>query len=429
MVILQTLPRSIRLSPPALSAGAILLIILLLVAARALFAQVDGDRGIAPVMASTDIEVGGIEVDVRGDNAQDARKKGWIEAQRQAWAKLGGPALPDSRIDSIVSSIVIEREQIGPRRYIARLGVIFDRGRAGALLGSLGSRKRSAPMLLLPVTITGGSALMYENRNPWQHAWAEYQSGASQIDYIRPTGAGGDSLLLTYGQTGRRSRTWWRNVLDQYGATDVIVPIANLTYRWPGGPVDGTFTARYGPDNRYLDSFTLTAKSPDDLPRMMAEAVLRFDGIFSDALNSGLLRPDPSLNLGAGQTDPAIQRLLEVGRLIEAQERAKAAQAAAPRTPGEANVTAPPTPAPTATAVVSSFAVYFASPDGGTVDATLSAVRATPGVRGAATTSIAIGGTSVMSVSYGGSLEELAADLRARGFRVTQGNNALSIAR
>ena len=62
-------------------------------------------------------------------------------------------------------------------------------------------------------------------------------------------------------------------------------------------------------------------------------------------------------------------------------------------------------------------------------DATLAAVRATPGVRGAATTSLAIGGTSVMSVTYGGSIADLAAALRGRGFTVNQGSNALAIRR
>ena len=79
--------------------------------------------------------------------------------------------------------------------------------------------------------------------------WAEDRAGTSGVDYVRPVGAGGDSLLLTAGQPSRRSRAWWRNVLDQFGASDVIIPVARLERQWPGGPVRGTFTARYGPDN------------------------------------------------------------------------------------------------------------------------------------------------------------------------------------
>src|SRR5690606_17093276 len=66
----------------------------LLAAGAVLWAQVEGDRGIAPIASSGDIDVGGIEVDVRGDSPEDARQNGWREAQRKAWEKLGGPDIP-----------------------------------------------------------------------------------------------------------------------------------------------------------------------------------------------------------------------------------------------------------------------------------------------------------------------------------------------
>jgi hypothetical protein len=75
------------------------------------------------------------------------------------------------------------------------------------------------------------------------------------------------------------------------------------------------------------------------------------------------------------------------------------------------------------------FTVQFASPDAGAVDAALGAVRGSPGVKGASTTSLAMGGTSVMRVTYEGDIGTLADALRARGYRVTVGANALSIRR
>ena len=131
-----------RLSRPMLFLAAA---IALVAGGAALWAQVEGERGIAPIASSSDINVGGIEVDVRGDNAEDAREKGWREAQRKAWEKIGGPDIPDSQLQGLVAAIVIEHESIGPRRYVARLGVIFDRSRAGALLGADGRGPGSAP--------------------------------------------------------------------------------------------------------------------------------------------------------------------------------------------------------------------------------------------------------------------------------------------
>ncbi|MEM8724944.1 MAG: heavy-metal-associated domain-containing protein, partial [Pseudomonadota bacterium] len=210
-------------------------------------AQVSGDRGVAPTASSSDIEVRGIEVDVRGETGEAARQKAWQDAQREAWRKVNGPAISDAQLQSMVSAIVIQRERIGPRRYIATLGVVFDRQRAGRYLGGTARQRSSAPMLLLPVTASAGTYTTFEVRNPWQVAWAEFNPGTSRIDYVRPTGAGGDSLLLNYGQTGRRSRAWWRSILDQYSAADALVPIARLEHQFPGGPITGEFTARYGP--------------------------------------------------------------------------------------------------------------------------------------------------------------------------------------
>jgi len=410
---------------PSLFTGLMALFVLIfsLIAGGALWGQVSGERGISAVVSSSDIDVGGIEVDIHGDDAEDAQKKGWALAQRLAWKKLGGPAASDSQIDSMVSAVVIEKELIGPRRYIATLGVIFDRARAGRMLGASGQKTRSAPMLLVPVTFEGGTMRVYEMVNPWQRAWAEFQAGASRVDYVRPSGANGDSLLITYGQIGRRSRTWWRGVLDQFDAADVLVPVAKLERQWPGGPIKGTFTARYGPDNRYLAGFKLNAKSAAELPQMLNQAVIKLDKIFETALANGKLRPDPTLKVDTPGLDPALQQLLERG--LAAQESERASQGLAASGPAS-EPTRTPTPS---VAAVASYTVQFATPDGGSVDATMAGVRAVPGVRGAATSSLAIGGTSVMRVSFSGSLDQLAAALRGRGFAVTQGSNALAISR
>ena len=401
---------------------------LMVLGGQALIAQIGGDRGIAPVAASGDITVSGVEVDVTAKSAEEAREEGWREAMKLAWKKIGGPAIPDGQLYSLVSSVVIEREQLGPNRYIAKLGVVFDRARAGGILGRGGDVQSSAPLLLVPVTFSGGTQTVYEMRNPWQRAWAEYQPGASRIDYVRPTGAGGDSLLITYGQAGRRSRTWWRNVLDQFGASDVLFAIADLKHQYPGGPVRGQFTARYGPDNTLIETFTLTARNQAALPAMLDQAVVRFNLIFEAALAGGRLNPDASLNLGGPQIDPAIQRLIDIARAADAQARADRAAETANAQAGA--VTAPPSSSGAAgQTTMGSYIIQFDTPNAGAFDASLAGVRGVPGVRGAAATSTAIGGTSLMSVVYGGTAEELAAGLRARGFTVRQSGNSISISR
>ena len=396
------------------------------------YAQIAGDRGIAAVAASSDIEVGGITVDVHADTSEEARDKGYVEAQRKAWEQIKGPKLADSQIAAMVSAMVVEREQLGPKRYIATLGVVFDRSRASQYLGAGEQAARSAPMLLVPVTFSAGTQTVYEQRNPWQRAWAEYQPGASRIDYVRPVGSGGDSILVTYGQTGRRSRTWWRNVLDQFGAADVLIAIANLRYTYPGGPVEGRFTARFGPDDTMLGSFTLKADSPEQLPAMLAKAVRQFNTIYEGALAGGRLRPDPTLNVEVPELSPVVQALIAQARAEEAKARAEAAARAAvdqTRYDDDGAVSSAPVNRPPPEGSVALYTVQVATPDAAAFDTAVGAIRRASGVKAAGVRSTAIGGTSVMTVSFAGSIDGLAAALRARGLTVSQSGSALVVSR
>ncbi|MFM5955099.1 MAG: heavy-metal-associated domain-containing protein [Novosphingobium sp.] len=417
-------PRKWRPGPAATLLGvlgAALVVALVAIGPERLGAQIEGDRGIIPVASTSDIEISGIEVNATGDTGEDARLNGWQEAARKAWEKAGGPGMSDGQIQAMVSAVVIEREQIGPRRYIATLTVVFDRARAGQFIGGgTTGQAHSAPLLVIPVLYSGGAAQVFEVRGPWQRAWATFHSGQSPVDYVRPSGGGGDSLLITAGQPGRRNRAWWRNVLDRFGAADVIMPEARLERQWPGGPVRGVFTARYGPDNTFLESFTLSANDEAGVPKMLAEAVVRLDQIYARALEDGRLKPDTTLNVRQG-IDPGLAALIAAGQSPEEAPVAKPSTA-----PSESPSA---TPTPTQAVETHTFTVQFASPDAAAVDAALGAVRSAPGVKGASTTSLAMGGTSLMRVSYEGEIANLADALRARGWKVSVGNNALSIRR
>ena len=379
--------------------------------AATLVAQMEGERGVPPIASSGDFEVGGIRVDVHAGTPEAARNAGWRQGQRLAWAKLsttmrgGAIGLSDGQLDQIVSGIEVEQEQIGPNRYIATLRVLFDRARAGQILGVRGSAMRSPPLLVIPILREGGSSTVFETVNEWQKAWARYRTGDSAIDYVRTSGTGQDALLLNAGQIGRRGRLWWRNILDQYGAADVIFPIARLERQWPGGPVIGSFAARYGPDNELLGSFSLRANTEAAIPKMLDEAIGRINEIYSRALLDGRLRPDPSLVI----EEPVSAADIDLGNVTDLPVETSDFTAMAPG--------------------VASYSIQFDTPDVSSVSAGEAQVRAIPGVKSAATSSLALGGVSVMQVSFDGTADALKAALQARGYQVSGSGSTLRISR
>jgi len=63
-------------------------------------------------------------------------------------------------------------------------------------------------------------------------------------------------MLVNAAQTERPGRGWWRNIVDLYGAADILVAEVQLQRSYPGGPARGTFIAHHGPDNQVVGSCT-----------------------------------------------------------------------------------------------------------------------------------------------------------------------------
>ena len=200
---------------------------------------------------------------------QSARYAGWRIAQRAGFQGACGrrrtsgrsaeaPNLPDSTLDELVSSIIVEREQIGPNRYIADLGILFDR----AARRRTARRRRRGPAVGAdaadPGHRHGGHATTVELRNAWQRAWAQFRTSQSPIDYVRVSGHGSRPAA---GQCGadRPARA------AAGGATSSISTApptswsreVQLQRLYPGGPARARFIGRHGPDNELVGGFTI----------------------------------------------------------------------------------------------------------------------------------------------------------------------------
>jgi hypothetical protein len=130
------------------------------------------------------------------------------------------------------------------------------------------------------------------------------------------------------------------------------------------------------------------------------------DALYTQALMSGMLRPDPSLVIEEPIDPTTIGNDSELGDL-------------ASLLPSEE----------TLAAAAVSYSVQFDTPNAASVSQGESSLRSVPGVRSAATSSLALGGVSVMQVSFEGPIDQLKLALEARGYSVSAAGTTLRISR
>lgn len=362
------------------------LLFLLLVAAPAM-AQETGGGGAAYV-------IGGIPVDTAGKTTYDARMAAYRIARGKAWPLLwnrltgepatSAPRLPDGAIEQMVSGIEIEGERFSTTRYIATLGVVFDRARASARFAGTAGALHSGPMLLLPVFTDAGARTLYQTRTPWISAWTRFSEGLSPIDYVIASGSAGDNVLLTSYQTQRSDRPLWRNILNRFGAVDVLVAEVRLTRSFPGGPVAASFVARHGPDGTVLGAFDLRTSAESGLDAMLDQGVRRIDQVYADALRAGRLVSEADLT---AELEPIISAAPDIG-------------SAAVDLSG------------------SGLAADVATPDAAAWASIETALRTTPTVTAVTLTSLSLGGTSQILINHSDTQEVLRYRLDQKGLRL-----------
>lgn len=341
--------------------------------------------------------IGGIDVDVGGKTPTDARLNGWREAQRQAWpalwSRMSGlaagtaPRLPDSALDSMVSAIEVEREQIGPTRYVARLAVVFDRVRASSYLGRYAALSSSPPFLVLPVLQDAGTRMAHEAGSPWLGAWARLRAGETPIDYVRIQPTPGDVILLNAWQAERRHIFLWRALIDRYQVADVLIPELILERSYAGGPVEALMIVRFGPAGRELGRVKLRNRG-GDVAALLDTAVREADKLYVAALRAGNLLPDPSLVAPDTPTGPVEDTGPEIGGGFEGS---------------------------------GGFTVRVQTPDDATLQAIQALIAGTPGVAGVRLQSLVLGGESVLEIVAEVPRDELRYALDARGLRLEGG--------
>ena len=364
-----------------------LFLLLVLAATAPVLAQETGGGGAAYV-------IGGIAVDTSAKTTYDARMAAYRIARAKAWpllwnrltgeAATSAPHLDDGTLQQMVAGIEIEGERFSTTRYIATLGVVFDRARASARFAGTAGALHSGPMLLLPIFDDAGARTLYQVKTPWISAWTRFSEGLSPIDYVIASGSAGDNVLLTSYQAQRTDRTLWRNILNRFEAVDVLVAEVRLTRSFPGGPVAARFVARHGPDGTLLGSFELRANTEAGLDAMLDQGVRRVDQIYADALRAGQLVSEKDLT---AELEPILSAAPDIGGA--AVDLAGA-----------------------------SLDADVATPDAKSWGEIEAALRATPTVGAVSLTSLSLGGTSQIAIRYTDTLDVLRYRLDQNGLRL-----------
>jgi hypothetical protein len=139
---------------------------------------------------------------------------------------------------------------------------------------------------------------------------------------------------------------------------------------------------------------------------MLNEGIRRLDLIYTQAFQQGLIRPDPTLVI----IQPPLPQL-------PPEEQTEAT------IPEEMGAQVP-------TIATTTFNVQVSTPDAGAVQQAEVSVSRANGVTSAITTSLALGGTSLMRVTFTGDAAAFQAALQAQGWQVqVVGGTTLRISR
>lgn len=217
--------------------------------------------GPASGMVSPDgFTVSGVKVDINAANANAARDQAIREAQVKAWAEMykrlvptatSVPRVSDNDLARLVQGFEIDDEKVSATRYVGSITVRFRPNAVRETLAGSGQQyiePPSRPFVVLPVTVTDGRAVLWEDRTAWREAW-ENRSATSLVPLVVPDGELADISAIGVNEALSGNQEALARIAQRYNAGGVIVAKTTLPASGPdlgrGLTVDLT---RYAPD-------------------------------------------------------------------------------------------------------------------------------------------------------------------------------------
>ncbi len=271
--------------------GLLALLFLLVLPAAAAHAQ-GGDAAFT---------VRGIEVDVRADNAAQARDRAFAAGQYEAFQRLMARLVPEAARDQVpdlavedivpmVRDVAVSDEKASSVRYIASLGVRFKGDAVREFLRGAGvpyAEGRDEPLLVLPVFIAEAGPVLWSDPNPWRDAWTRGSAGAL-VPIHAPLGELADLAAISADQALLMERTALEAIAARYGVADVLVATARLDDGTDGAAALVLDLSPFGPSvPRPVRRLTLPAEADEARENLMARGVETVAAAVDEAYKAG----------------------------------------------------------------------------------------------------------------------------------------------
>ncbi len=242
----------------------------------------------APPAAQDDVfTVADVAVDVTDASASQARERAHLDGQRQAFQKLmqrlatddniRSPRLDEATLTGLVRSIDVTNERTSAVRYLATLTVRFNPAAVRDVMSSAGAaftETRARPVLVVPVYSVGGSAILFDDRNPWREAWARRWPRDTLAPILVPLGDLRDIGDLGAKEAMAGDTVKLEALARRYGAAEAAVAVAAVSLdAITAKPTVALTVTRYSGDAEVtlVDSFT--GESADQTEALLARAV------------------------------------------------------------------------------------------------------------------------------------------------------------
>lgn len=197
----------------------------------------------APVMAEQNpYVIRGVEVEVTGGSATEAREAALQNGEREAYRQLVEEYvprqhretlmnLPPEQIRRLIQGFEVQNEKITSDSYQAKLTYTFNKAEVDALLDTSGSgyiAPQNARTLILPLLRGQNEVLLWEDDNPWRQAWEEFLSRNNTVPAAIPLGDITDIATAPAQVVERAHFQQLKPLAARYHAGDILIAEASF---------------------------------------------------------------------------------------------------------------------------------------------------------------------------------------------------------